>query len=139
MDERKDSEQKLNKEFLEHDAIGLIRTKDLDELLSVAVGLGVNVDRPVAEIKHDLMIRAKKDPKRFIESFDNPIVEMKSKVNQAIKYQIVRVDKRGAYWFDTGKLIVSVPEGKDPVDVLVRYCMTDAASPLVAEIERQLS
>lgn len=139
VDERKDSEQKLNKEFLEHDAIGLIRTKDLDELLSVAVGLGVNVDRPVAEIKHDLMVFAKKNPEGFIASFDNPIVEMKSKVNQAIKYQIVRVDKRGAYWFDTGKLIVSVPEGKDPVDVLVRYCMTDAASPLVAEIERQLS
>jgi len=139
VDERKNSEERLNKEFLEHDAVGLIRSKDLEELLSVAVGLGVNVDRPVAEIKHDLMVFAKKNPKRFIESFDNPIVEMKSKVNQAIKYQIVRVDKKGAYWFDTNKLIVSVPEGKDAVDVLVRYCMTDAASPLVAEIERQLS
>ena len=138
VDERKNSVEKLDKEFLEHDAIGLIRNKDLDELLSVALGLGFSVDRPVAEIKHDLMVFAKRSPKKFIEAFDNPIIEMKSMVKQAINYQVIRVDKKGAYWHDTNKLIVSVPEGKDSTDVLVRYCMTESAVPLVAEIERQI-
>ncbi len=139
VDEKKNSEEKLNKEFLEHDAIGLIRTKELDEILSVALGIGINVDRPVSEIKHDLMVYAKKNPGKFIESFDNPIIEMKSKITQARKYQVVKFKENGVFWTDTGKLIVSVPEGKDPLDVFVRYCMTEAAAPLVAEIERQIS
>lgn len=139
VDERKDSEEKLNKQFLEHDAIGLIRTKELDEILSVALGIGINVDRPVAEIKHDLMVYAKKNPRKFIESFDNPVIEMKSKITQARKYQIIKFKENGVFWTDTGKLIISVPDGKDPLDVFVRYCMTEAAAPLVAEIERQIS
>ena len=61
-----------------------------------------------------------------------------SRLKQAIKYQVIKIDKKGAYWYDTNKLIVSVPEGKDSTDVLVRYCMTETAAPLVAEIERQI-
>ena len=139
VDDRKDAQQKLEREFETHDAVGLVRTKELDELLSVAVSYGMNIDRPVTEIKHDLMVVAKKNPKKFIMSFDNPVVDMKTKVTQAIKYQIIKTDSKGAYWYDTGKLIVSVPEGKDPKDVLTRYCLTESGAALVAEIDRQLS
>jgi len=64
---------------------------------------------------------------------------MKTKVTQAIKYQVIKIDNKGAYWYDTGKLIVSVPEGKDSKDVLTRYCLTESGAALVAEIDRQLS
>jgi hypothetical protein len=136
--EEKVSEQKLEKEFEVHDAISLIRSKDLDDLLSVAISFSINIDRPVNEIKHDLMVAAKKSPSRFIGAFDNPIVEMKSKMAQAKKYQIIRVKDDGVFWYDTNKLIISIPAGKDPMDVFVRHCMTEAAAPTVAEIERQL-
>ena len=139
VDEKKDAQEKLEKEFETHDAVGLVRTKELDELLSVAISYGMNIDRPVSEIKHDLMIVAKKNPKKFIMSFDNPVVDMKTKVTQAIKYQVIKIDNKGAYWYDTGKLIVSVPEGKDSKDVLTRYCLTESGAALVAEIDRQLS
>lgn len=132
------SQAKLEDEFEVHDAVGLIRTKNLDELLSVAISYGLNIDRPVNEIKHDLMVTAKKNPKSFIAAFDNPIVEMKSKMSQAKKYQVIKVKNDGVFWYDSSKLIVSVPSGKDPMDIFVRYCMTEAAAPVVAEIERQL-
>lgn len=132
------SEKKLEDEFKMHDAISLIRNKDLEELLSVAISFGINVDRPVNEIKHDLMVFAKKNPQTFIEAFDNPIVEMKTLLSQANKYQIINLNQKGAYWFDTNKMIVSVPAGKDPMDVFVRYCMTETAVPVVEEIKRQL-
>lgn len=132
------SEKKLEDEFKTHDAISLIRNKDLEELLSVAISFGINIDRPVNEIKHDLMVFAKKNPQVFIEAFDNPIVEMKTLLSQATKYQIINLNEKGAYWFDTNKMIVSVPAGKDPMDVFVRYCMTEAAVPVVEEIKRQL-
>ena len=138
VDERKTTEEKLNKEFVEHDAISLIRTKTLDELLSVAISLNMDIDRPVSEIKHDLMIFAKKRPRVFIDSFDNPTVEMKTKVSQASKYQIINLKENGVFWYDTNKMIISVPAGKDPMDTFVRWCMTESAAPTVAEIDRQL-
>ena len=121
-----------------NDAINLLRNKELDELLSVALAYGMDIDRPVAEVKHDLLLKAKTSPKVFIESFDNPVVAMKSKIKQAVSYQIIKADSDAIKWFDTNKHIISVPVGQDPVDVFVRYCMTEAAAPVVGEIERQL-
>jgi hypothetical protein len=129
----------LDKEFLAVDAITLLRTKQLDELLAVATALNINIDRTVDEIKHDLLIFAKKNPKSFIDSFDNPVVEMKAKLRQAEKYQIIKFSDDGIRWFDTGKMILSVPAGKDPLDVMMRWCLTETASPVVAEIDKQLS
>jgi len=138
IDTVKEVETDMDKEFLINDAINLLRNKDLDELLAVALAYNIDVDRPTSEIKHDLLLKAKKNPKAFIESFDNPVVSMKSMVKQASNYQIINLEDKGVKWFDTNKLIVSVPAGQDPTDVFVRYCMTEAAAPVVAEIERQL-
>jgi hypothetical protein len=138
IDVQKKREVSLDEEFLVNDAITLLRTKELDDLFSVAVAYGVDIDRPVAEIKHDLLIKAKKDPKGFIESFDNPTVAMKSKIRTASKYNIIKLSSDGVRWFDTNQLIISVPAGKDPTDVFVRYCLTEAAVPVVEEIDRQL-
>jgi len=138
IDEKKKKEVSLDKEFMVNDAINLLRTKDLDDLFSVAVAYGMDVDRPVAEIKHDLLVKAKKDPAGFIESFDNPSVAMKSKIKMADKYNIIKLSADGVRWFDSNQLIVSVPAGKDPLDVFVRYCLTEAAVPVVEEIDRQL-
>jgi hypothetical protein len=128
----------LDDEFLLNDAISTLRAKPLDELLSVALAFGIDVDRPVDEIKYDLLQKAKASPKTFIESFDNPMISMKSKIKRAVSYQIIKADSDAIKWFDTNKFIVSVPIGQDPVDVFVRYCMTEAAAPVVGEIERQL-
>lgn len=139
IDKVKKVELDIDQEFLRNDAINLLRTKEVDELLAVALAYNMDVDRPVSEIKHDLLLKAKANPKVFIESFDNPVVSMKSLIKQAVNYQIIKAAQDGIKWFDTNKLIISVPAGQDPVDVFVRYCMTEAAAPVVAEIERQLS
>jgi hypothetical protein len=134
----KKAELKVDQEFLVADAVSLVRDKDLNDLLGVAVALGIGVDRPVNEVKHDLLVYAKKNPSNFISSFDNPVVEMKAKVRQAAKYQIIKLDRDGVKWYDSNQLIVSVPSGKDPTDVFVRYCLTEAAVPVVEQIEKQL-
>lgn len=139
VNKEKKSEVKVQQEFLVADAVTMIRDKDLNDLLGVAVALAINVDRPVNEIKHDLLVFAKKNPQKFIESFDNPVVEMKAKVRQAAKLQIIKLESDGIKWYDTNKFILSVPAGKDPLDVFVRYCLTEAAVPIVEEIEKQLN
>ena len=138
VDIKKKREVSLDNEFLVNDAINLLRNKELDELFSVAVAYGMDIDRPVAEIKHDLLIKAKTNPQSFIESFDNPAVAMKTKIRMAQKYNIIKLNSDGVRWFDSNQLIVSVPAGKDPLDVFVRYCLTEAAVPVIEEIDRQL-
>ena len=130
---------KVDDEFLAADAISMVRDKPIDDLLAVAVSMSIDIDRPVSEIKYDLLISAKKNPSKFISSFDDPVVSMKSKIKLAQKYQIVSMSSKSVTWFDSGNHILSVPEGKDPVDVFVRYCMTEAATPVVEEIDRQLN
>jgi len=139
VNKEKKSEVKVEKEFMVADAVTMVRDKDLNDLLGVAVSLAIDVDRPVSEIKHDLLVFAKKNPKKFMESFDNPVVEMKAKIKQATKYQIIKLDSDGVKWYDTNKLILSVPVGKDATDTFVRYCLTEAAVPVVEEIEKQLN
>ena len=138
VDKAKKVEVDIDKEFLMNDAVSLLRSKELDELFAVAIAFGIDIDRPVSEVKHDLLLKAKAAPKTFIDSFDNPVVAMKSKVKQAISYQIIKESPDAIKWFDTNKIIISVPAGQNPVDVFVRYCLTEAAAPLVAEMDRQL-
>lgn len=128
----------VDKEFLQADAIMMIRQKPFEDLLAVAAAMGVNVDRASSEIKHDLLMIAKKNPESFIKSFDNPEVTMKAKIRMASKYGIINLGKSGVRWTDTNNLIVSVPAGKDPLDVMLRFCLTEAGTPTVEELDRQL-
>lgn len=139
VDKEKELSIDIESEFLVNDAVTMLRSKPLEDLLSVALGYSIDIDRPVSEIKHDLLRKAKASPKQFIESFDNPVVAMKAKVRQAISYQVIKADRDAIKWFDTNAHIISVPAGKDPVDVFVRYCLTEKASELVDEIDKQLA
>jgi hypothetical protein len=128
----------IKSEFAVMDAIAVLREKSLDDLLAVAISFSIDIDRSVDEIKYDLLQKAKRSPQTFIEAFDNPVVQMKAKIKQAESLNIIKLSGDGVKWFDTNKLIVSVPAGMDPMDVFVRYCLTEAAAPTVAEMERQL-
>ena len=129
----------LSSEFLVVDAVGLLRSKPLDDLLAVAVSRNIDVDRPVEEVKHDLLVYAKRSPQEFIEAFDSPAVRAKATVKQADSYQIIKVSPDAIKWFDTNKMIISIPAGKDPVDTFVRYLLTEAGSAVLSELETQLS
>lgn len=138
IDKVKRKEETLSDEFLLNDAINMLRARDLDDLIGVAAAYNIDVDRPAADIKHDLLMKAKADPKGFMESFDNPSVAMKAKIRTAAKYNIIKIQHDSIRWFDTNRMIVSVPAGMEPLDVFTRYCLTEAAVPVVEEIDRQL-
>lgn len=134
----KKAELDINMEFLVTDAVNLVRTKDLEDLLAVAISFNINIDRAVNEIKHDLIIKAKASPETFIKAFDNPVVSMKATIRQAEQMQIISIHEDSIRWLDTNKHIITVPPGKDPTDTFVRFCLTEHGSTVAAEIERQL-
>ena len=138
VNKKKDAEMELKKEFLMTDAVALVRDTDIQELLPIAMYFNVNINSPVSEIRFNLLRIAKNKPQAFIESFDSPQVQARSIVVQAKDYQIINVKTDGAYWFDTNSLIVSSPVGQDPVDVMVRFCLTEKGSSVLSSLEEKL-
>lgn len=138
VDKRKDAEAELIKEFSVTEAVSMVRDKDINELLPVAMYFNVNINKPVSEIRYDLLQIAKRKPSEFIESFDSPQVMARSIVKQAEQYQIINIKKDGCYWFDSNSLIVSVPVGQDPTDVMVRFCLTEKGASVLSDLEDKL-
>tara|TARA_R100001440_G_scaffold1351_2_gene4522 strand:- start:16933 stop:17766 length:834 start_codon:yes stop_codon:yes gene_type:complete len=138
MDQAKDAEVKLSEEMNQFEAVAMLRSSEIEDLLAVALFFNVNIDRKTSEIKYDLLQIAKKTPSKFINSFDDPAVKMKALVRQAKDYQVIKIAKDSVRWFDSNSLIVSVPHGQSPEDIMVRFLLTEKGSSAVEDIEKQL-
>ena len=138
VDKKKDAEVELEKEFTLSEAIGMVRDKDISELLPIAMYFGININVAVSEIRYNLLNIAKKKTAEFIQSFDSPQVQVRSIIQQAKDYQILNIKKDGCYWFDANSLIVSVPVGQDPMDVMVRFCLTEKGASVLSSLEEKL-
>jgi len=138
VNKRLEAEQELKKEFLQNEAIYMVREKSIEELLPVAIYFNVNINMPTSEIRFNLLQIAKKKPSEFIQAFDSPQVQVRSVVKQAADYQIIKLKDDGVYWFDSNSLIVSVPVGKDSMDVITRFCLTEKGSNVLSSLEEKL-
>lgn len=138
VDKKLDAEKEMEREFAVSEAITKVRNTDITDLLPVALYFNVNIDRNTSEIRFDLLRLAKKDPAEFMQAFDNPQVQARSIAKQAADYQIIALRENGAYWFDTNKLIVSVPVGRTPLDVITRFLLTEQGATVYGELEEKL-
>jgi len=129
----------LDQEFLLHDAISIIREKNIDELLPVAMFLNIDIEQKNIEIRRELLIAAKANPKSFIELFDNPVVRSRSSVRQAVEYGILRTTPDAVLWADNNRTITAVPHGQDPEDILARFLLQDKGSMVYEEIVSRLA
>ena len=138
VDKKKDAEVELAKEFKLTEAIAMVRDKDVNELLPIALYFGININTPVTEIRYNLLNIAKKKTQEFIQSFDSPQVQTRSTIQQGNDYQIINVKADGTYWFDSNRLIVSTPVGQDSMDVMVRFCLTEKGASVLSTLEDRL-
>jgi len=138
VDKKKDAENELKKEFILSEAVGMVRDKDINELLPIALYFGLNINVAVSEIRYNLLTIAKKKTQEFIQSFDSPQVQVRSTIQQAKDYQILNLKVDGCYWFDSNNLIVSVPVGQDSMDVMVRFCLTEKGASVLSTLEERL-
>ena len=139
IDKKADAMKELQKEFLQTDAITMVRDKPIEELLPIAIYFGYNVNASTSDIRFNLLQKAKKNPKEFIEAFDSPQVQVRSVVQQAKEYQFIATKESGVHWFDSNQLIVSVPAGMDPLDVMTRFCMTEKGAAVLSNLEEKLA
>jgi len=139
VDTEKKATVELDKEFMTLDAVGMVRDKSIDELIPVAMYLGIDTNQKNMEIKRELLQEAKSNPKRFIEMFDNPVVKVKSTIMSAVDFQILRADNDALKWYDSGRLIVATPAGQDTIDIATRFCLSEKGAMVLEEIESQLA
>jgi len=99
---------------------------------------GININADTTEIRYNLLRIAKSKPKDFLQSLDSPEVTCRSSVKQAGDYQIIALKSNGVYWFDSNALIISVPVGQDPIDTMVRFCLTEKGASTFSLIEEKL-
>ena len=132
------AEVDLDNEFLLHDAVALVRNKSIDELMPVAIYLGMDTNQKNAELKRELLMEAKGNPKRFIELFDNPTVQVRSIIKKAVDFQILNSKEDGMYWFDSNRLIVATPVGQDTIKVMTQFCLTEKGSSALESIKEEL-
>lgn len=131
-------QKEMEKEFNAHDAVSLVRDTSIEDLLPIALYHGVDVDRPVSDIRYDLLQLAKKKPQELIESFDSPIVKARAAVYQAKQYNIISLRENGCYWHDTNNLIIANPTGQDCMETMTRFCLTEKGSVVLATLNDRL-
>ncbi len=133
-----DAEKVLEVEFQVNDAIAIIKARPIEELLPVAIAMNVDTNQKDLSIKRSLVQMAKRDPKQFLSMVDSPMVNARSTVVEGFDFQILDYRQGAVVWFDSGKMIASVPVGQDKVEVMTRFVMTDRGTLALSEIERQL-
>jgi hypothetical protein len=67
------------------------------------------------------------------------MVTTKAEILQAADFQIISLAPEGVYWFDSNRLIISVPAGQDAADILTRYCLTEKGAIVHNAIKEKLA
>lgn len=133
-----DAQAQLDKEFMLHDAIDVIKRSDIEELLPVALSLGIDSSLSSIEIKRALLSHAKSNPKQFMDTLESPFVKIKALVVTACDFNILNPKTDGMYWYDNNSLIIPTPMGQDTKDIFSRFLMTERGIAVREELERQV-
>lgn len=119
--------QLIENEELEIDARHKAKNMDFEELKSLAQGIKMNVNRSAKEIRHDMMIFAKNQPREFMDCLDNPVLKRRVEVLDAIELGILRKEQRAMFMKETlgDTSLVVIPVGQDPLDYFVEWTLTE--------------
>ena len=141
IDDEFDAEQSIKDMEVEYLATDSLMKLDAQKMVGYARAMGVDVDRSMYEIKHDMMVMAKSNPTLFMEELSNPMIERKQVIMDAIDSMIVIEikGKRQFVWGDSKELIFTVPVGVDSVDALTEYTFDDEGASVFSRIKRIMS
>ena len=125
------SEKALQEDIRLIEAITLAAQQPYEKMKRHAVYLGVSLIDEVSgheaketQIRQRYMLKAKADPKKFLQSADKEITDIAYFVKQGIaETKIDTTKQRGhAYWNDGG-YICAIPSGEHPQEYLVKFAM----------------
>ena len=144
VNEEKDAEQIVEQLNLEVDALIEAKSLSIDQLEAVArVLLGKDTSKvSTAELKRDILIFAKQEPKTFMSLVNDPMLKLQSTVKLFFDKNLIGFrNKQKEVWFTTPTnktKMLTVPFGEDPVFIVSSYLQSDDGIESLKMLEKFL-
>ena len=93
------------------------------------------------ELKRDLLLFAKKNPKLFIELANDENIQLRNFGIKATEARILKLssDQRHFMWASNDKKLMTVPFDEHPYSALAQWFKTDEGMEIYANIEKRLN
>jgi len=126
------------------DALVACRELDIEQvenIIRVAFGIDPST-QTTAELRRDLLIFAKNNPKDFLTILNDPNLSLQSNVKSFFNQKLLafRRDKK-EIWFNTPsnkKKMMTVPYGEDPYHACEQFFLTDEGVLVLEHLEKYL-
>jgi len=125
------------------DALVAARNIDIDmaeAIMRVEKGSSVS-DLSSKELKRDLLVFAKNNPKLFLELADDENVMLRNFGIKAVEAGILRLstDQRNFMWGSNGRKLMVIPFDEHPYTALAHWFKTDEGMEIYSNIEKRLN
>jgi len=137
------AENELDVLELEIEALDLARSIDIDlgeAIMRAEIGSRVN-SLSSKELKRDLLLFARKNPKLFLELASDDNVQLRNFGIRATELGIISLsqDQRNFIWNSTGRKLMTVPFDEHPYTALAHWFKTDEGMEIYSNIEKRLN
>ena len=127
---------------LEITALNAAKQMDIEHqeaILRVELGSQVN-KMSSKEIKRDLLLFAKQNPKTFIALANDENVQLRNFAIKATESNVIKLspDQRTFTWGSNGKKLMNVPFDENPYSAFAAYLKTDEGVEVFKSIEKKL-
>jgi len=137
------AENQLDWLEFEVEALTIARSMDIDlaeAIMRVEVGSKVN-ELSSKELKRDLLLFARKNPKLFLELTTDDNVQLRNFGIKAVEAGIIRLsnDQRNFIWRSNDRKFMTVPFDEHPYSALAAWFKTDEGMEIYSNIEKRFN
>jgi len=137
------AENQLDWLEFEVEALTIARSMDIDmaeAIMRVEMGSKVN-ELSSKELKRDLLLFAKRNPKLFLELTTDDNVQLRNFGIKAVEARIIKLsgDQRNFMWASNDRKIMTVPFDEHPYSALAAWFKTDEGMEIYSNIEKRLN
>tara|TARA_B110000503_G_C7140254_1_gene410549 strand:- start:266 stop:1132 length:867 start_codon:yes stop_codon:yes gene_type:complete len=126
----------------ELDAMNAAREIDIDHAEAILRSeKGSSVSKMTSkEIRRDLMLLAKSNPKLFISLAMDDNIQLRNFAVKASEQGIIRLsqDQRTFTWANNGRKLITVPFGEHPYSAMASFFKTDEGMEVFSSIEKKI-
>ena len=128
---------------MEIDALNAARSIDIDQaeaIMRVEIGSQVN-EMTSKELKRDLLVFAKNNPRLFIELANDENVQLRNFAIKAQENGIIKLsqDQRTFFWGSTDRKLMNVPFDENPYSAFAAFLKTDEGVEIYKSIDKKLN
>ena len=138
----KEAEEDMIDIEMEIEALNMARDMDVDRaeaILRVEQGSSV-ANMTSKEIKRDILVFAKQDPKLFLELANDENVQLRNFGIKCVELGLLKLssDNRSFTWANTGRKLLNVPFDEHPYSALAAWFKTDEGLEAYGNLEKRL-